>query len=45
MQSKLRREAYGEISAKEYKPTKTKIIEPTWYETMYVIKESYNMDK
>jgi hypothetical protein len=45
MQSKLRREAYGEISAKEHKPTKTRITDSIRYETMYVIKESYNMDK
>ena len=45
MQSKLHHEAYGEISTKEHKTTKKRIIEPTWYETMYVIKESYNMDK
>jgi hypothetical protein len=45
MKSKLRHEAYGEIPAKEHKPMKTQIIEPTWYETVYVIKESYNMDK
>jgi hypothetical protein len=29
MQSKLRREAYGEIFAKEHKPTKTRITKPT----------------
>jgi hypothetical protein len=45
MKSKLHHKAYGEISAKEHKPTKTRIIEPIRYETMYVIKESYNMDK
>jgi hypothetical protein len=29
MKSKLRHEAYGEIPAKEHKPMKTQIIEPT----------------
>ena len=42
MQSKLRHKAYGEISVKEHKSMKTKITESIWYETMYVIKESYN---
>ena len=45
MQSKLYHEAYGEICAKEHKPTKTKITESIRYETMYEIKESYNMNK
>ena len=45
MQSKFCHDAYGEIYAKKHKPTKTIITKHTWYETMYVIKESYNMDK
>ena len=45
MKSNLYHKAYGEISTKEHNPMKTRIIDSIRYETMYVIKKSYNMDK